>query len=163
VTLPEPDTATAPITVNTPLPPVTPLPLASQPGSGSLAPPPPAALASPSNQPSIPPPPANAYGAPAPNAAVQEALPMPIKSAAGPAISATWAAYSLFILSFTSLLLIVAMGIAAAVISHQAGVLGWIIALTIVINLVYAYVIFRMARPTGQPFRVPFQSPRRGP
>ncbi len=54
------------------------------------------------------------------------------------------------------------MAIAAAVISKQIGVLVWIIVLTFVLNLVYAYVVFRIARPDGQPLRMPFQPPQRG-
>ena len=157
---PDSDASTAPITANTPLPPLTPLPLASQSGGGSAAPQPPEGLwTPPADQPALPPLPTNAY--PPPGTGV-EAAPQPPRGASGAAISPTWAAYSLFILTFTSLILIVAMGIAAAVISKKADVLGWIIALAFVINLVYAFVVFRIANP-GQPIRLPFMSPRRGP
>jgi hypothetical protein len=62
---------------------------------------------------------------------------------------------------FTSLILIVIMAVAAAEISKKADILIWIIALTFVLNIVYAAVIFSMARP-GQPFRLPFVNSRRG-
>ena len=149
-TLTNVDPSMAPITANTPLPPVMPLPLASQSGSESAAPPPPAAGWSDASEQPVPP-------LPPPGSA----LPQPNRPA-GAGVSSTWAAYTTFALMFTSLILVVVMAIAAAEISKKADVLIWIIVLTFVINIVYAVVIFNMARP-GQPMRLPFMTPRRGP
>lgn len=152
----ESDPTLAPITANTPLPPVTPLPLASQAGGGNAAPPPPMGLgAAPSDQPTLAP---NGYPPP------QEPAPQYPPSGRGAGVSSTWAAYTFFALVFTSLILIVVMAIAAASISKKADVLIWIIVLTFIINMVYAAVVFSIARPgAAQPFRLPFLNPRRGP
>lgn len=144
------DPSMAPITASTPLPPLTPLPLASQPGGGSAAPQPsPEDTTLPAGQVSP---------APTPGAEVPQP---PAKSEAG-GVSSAWAAQTLFILFFTSLILIAAMAIAAAVISKSVGILIWIIVLTLIINFVYALVIFTLAQPTPGRARLPFQSPRRG-
>lgn len=153
-TLTSVDPSMAPITANTPLPPVTPLPLASQPGSESAAPPPPVAgWSDPSEQPVPPPPPQNTPGP----SGLYPSTP------AGAGVSSNWAAYTTFALMFTSLILIVIMAVAAAEISKSATILVWIIVLTFVINIVYAGVVFALARSgPGQPFRLPFMSSRRG-
>jgi hypothetical protein len=154
-TLPGVGPSMAPITANTPLPPLTPLPLASQSGGGSAAPqPPPEPFPAPIDQPALPPLP--------PNNPVQQAQPGSGR-AAGSGVSSTWAAYTLFAVSFTSLILIVAMAIAAAVISKSANVLIWMIVLIFLFNIGYAVVVFNIARPDPtQPIRLPFITPRRG-
>lgn len=143
------DPSMAPITASTPLPPLTPLPLASQSGGGSAAPQPT------SEDTTLP---TGQVSSPTPGA---EASQPPAKSEAG-GVSSAWAAQTLFILFFTSLVLIAAMAIAAAVISKSVGILIWIIVLTLIINFVYALVIFTLAQPTPGRARLPFQSPRRG-
>jgi hypothetical protein len=155
-TLTNVDPPMAPITANTPLPPVNPLPLASQPASESAAPIPAAASQpDPSEQPAtLPPPPPFTSG---------PAQPF-FRRASGAGVSSTWAVYSTFALMFTSLILIVIMAVAAAEISKKPDVLFWIIALTFVVNIVYAFVVFALAQSgSGQPFRLPFTNSRRGP
>lgn len=158
---PEPDDAMAPITANTPLPPLTPLPLASQPDDDA-DPPPPAAggWTDPDEQTVLPPLPAYL---PAPPLAKAEAPQPATRSAGGSGVSATWAAYTMFVLLFTSLILIVVMAVAAAVISKNVTVLIVVIILTFVVNLVYAGIVFSIARPgAGEPLRLPFLNRRRG-
>lgn len=85
-------------------------------------------------------------------------------SQASAGVSSTWAAYTTFALMFTSLILIVIMAVSAASISRNVAVLIVVIILTFVLNVVYAWVIFALARTgPGQPFRLPFTNPRRGP
>ncbi len=92
-------------------------------------------------------------------------MPPPyLSSPASAGVSSAWAVYSTFALMFTSLILIVIMAVAAAEISKKPDVLIWIIVLTFVLNLVYAVIVFSLARSgPGQPFRLPFTTSRRGP
>ncbi len=148
-TLTSVDPAMAPITANTPLPPLTPLPLASESSSANTAP-----------APGGPPNPAYQPAAPPPQQMAAPPYPSPT---AGSGVSSTWAAYSLFALMFTSLILIVIMAVAAAVISKNPTILFWIIALTVVVNVIYTVVVFAMLRPdAGQSFRSMFTRDRRG-
>lgn len=149
----ETDPTIVPVTENTPLPPLTPLPLASQPAaSGAM--PPPAGWSAQADLPVLPPLP------PAADPARGAAPPRP-----GSGISAVWAAQTFFALIFTSIILLGVMAVVYASISKSGGILGWAFAIIVVLNLVYAAIVYNIARPgPGQPFRLPgFLNPRRGP
>src|SRR5690242_3531930 len=146
------DPTLAPITANTPLPPVTPLPLAAQSGSGSAAPqPPPGPGATPSDQP-LPP---NTYP---PQMPFAEATPM---RAADASMTTGWAARTTFILMLTSAILLAAMAIAYTAATKQTGLLIWVVIIIIAVNIVYPLIVFSIARPgAAQPIRLPFTNPR---
>jgi hypothetical protein len=150
------DPALAPITANTPLPPVTPLPLASQSGGGSAAPqPPPGPAAPPSDLPPLPP---DAYPPPP---AFAEAAPM---RAADSGVTSGWAARTTFILMLTSAVLLAAMAIAYTAATKKDGPLVFVVIMIVAVNIVYPLIVFRIARPgPAQPMRLPFMNPRRGP
>lgn len=156
----ETDPTMAPVTENTPLPPLTPLPLASQPAAGGAAPPPqPAGWPTQTDLPVLPPLPAAAFQPPAPNLAREAAQQRP-----GSGISTVWAAQSMFALMFTSVILLAAMAIAYAIVIKSGGLLIWAVVLIVALNLLYAGIVASIARPgSGQSFRVPFLNPRRGP
>jgi hypothetical protein len=149
----ETDPAIVPATQNTPLPPLTPLPLASQPAESGTPPPQPGGWPAQADLPMLPPLP------PAPDPA-RGAAP----SRLGSSVSATWAAQTLFALIFTSIILLGVMAVVYASISKTGVILGWAFAIIVVLNLVYAVVVYNIAQPgPGQPFRLPFLTPRRGP
>lgn len=145
LTAQETDPTLAPITANTPLPPVTPLPLASQSGGGNSAPqPPPEFGAAPGDQP------------PFAEAASQRAT--------DPSITAGWAARTTFVLMLVSAVLLAAMAIAYTAATKQTGLLIWVVIIIIAVNIAYPLIVFSIARPgSAQPMRLPFMSPRRGP
>jgi len=148
----ESDPSAAPITANTPLPPLTPLPLASDAGAGpATGQPPPPAWPHPADMPTLPPlPPANQP--PRPGAA----------SASG--ITTAWAAHTMFALTYTSVILLAAMAIAYTAIIKSGVLLVWGVLLIILLNVAYFVVVSNIARPgPAQPWRVPFMNPRRGP
>ncbi len=153
LTLPGSDPPIAPITANTPLPPLN---LASQAG-GAAPQPPPVSRAAPEEPPPISP---QSSGAPSPQMPFMEATPY----FRGSAITSTWAAYTTFALLFTSLILLAAMGIAYAAITKDGGLLSGIVVIIVVVDIIYPLIMFSIARPgSGQPIRLPFMSPRRGP
>jgi hypothetical protein len=96
---------------------------------------------------------------PAPDPARGAVPPRP-----GTGISAVWAAQTLFALIFTSIILLGVMAVVYASISKSGAILGWAFAIIVVLNIVYAVVVYNIAQPgSGQPFRLPFLNPRRGP
>lgn len=154
----ETDPTIVPATQNTPLPPLTPLPLASS-SASSGALPLPADWPAQGELPVLPPLPSAAPPPYAPNPAREATPPRP-----GSGISATWAAQTLFALIFTSIILLGVMAVVYASISKNGGILGWAFAIIVVLNIVYAAIVYNIARPgPGQPFRLPFLNPRRGP
>ncbi len=145
------DPTLAPITANTPLPPVTPLPLASQ--SGGSAAPPPGSGAAPGDQP-----PPNAYP---PQHAFAEATPL---RGADPSITSGWAARTTFVLMLVSAVLLAAIAMADAIATKKDGLLIWVVVIIVAVNVAYPLIVFGIARPgAAQPMRLPFMSPRRGP
>ncbi len=159
VTLPGADPTMAPITANTPLPPLN---LASGAGAGSAAPqPPPQSWTPPDEGPTLPPQPLSSFQPPAPG---PQAPQQSARGAAGSAIPSTWAAYTTFALVYTSLILLAAMAIAYAVITKSGALLAWVVVIIVIVNIAYPLIVFSIARPGSvQSMRLPFMSPRRGP
>ena len=156
----ETDPTIVPVTQNTPLPPLTPLPLASQSSVGGPLPPPlPADWSAQEELPALPPLPSAPLPPPYAADPAREAASRP-----GSGISAVWAAQTFFALIFTSIILLGVMAVVYASISKSGGILGWAFAIIVVLNIVYAAIVYNIARPgPGQPFRLPFLNPRRGP
>lgn len=152
----------APITANTPLPPLTPLPLASQPGVGSAASqPPPGASYQSTDQPTLPPLPPSPHQAPQPYA---EAAHQPPRGAADSGIPSTWAAYTTFALVYTSLILLTAMAIAYDVVKKDGTLLVVVVIIIVIVNIIYPLFVFGNARSGSmRSMRLPFTPPRRGP
>lgn len=157
-TLPGTDPSMAPITANTPLPPLMPLPLASQPGGGNVGPQPAAGSWTPPNdQPGTPPLPPDA---PPPQRSFAEATPM---RAPDFGVTSGWAARTTFVMMLTSAVLLAAMAIAYTVATKKDGLLIWVVVIIVIVNIVYPLLVFSIARPgPARPFRLPFQPPRRG-
>lgn len=108
---------------NTPLPPFTPSDPAAPPAAGTLMPPP-----------------------PAPTGAA------PGQQAGQSAISLTWAVQTTFLFMFTSVILLVILAATTANVKGAA-VVGWTIAIVVVFNLLYAALVFSLARRApGQPW-----------
>ncbi|HEY7355107.1 MAG TPA: hypothetical protein VH590_01540, partial [Ktedonobacterales bacterium] len=129
LTAQETDPTLAPITANTPLPPVTPLPLASQSGGGSATPQPPSGLG---DAPNDQPPPFAA------------ATPL---RATDPSITSGWAARTTFVLMLVSAVLLAAMAIAYTAATKQTGLLIWVVIIIIAVNIAYPLIVFSIARP----------------
>lgn len=162
-TLPGSDPSMAPITANTPLPPLTPLPLASQPGAGGAASqPPPGASPQPTDQPTLPPLPPSTYQSQPPYA--EAAQQPPPGGEAGSGINSTWASYTTFALVYTSLILLTAIAIASDAITKSGGLLVIVFIIIVIVNIVYPLIVFGNARPGSmRSMRLPFTPPRRGP
>ena len=151
----------APITANTPLPPLTPLPLASQPDAGNAASqPPPGASPLRTDQPTLPPLPPSTYYAqpPSAEAAPQQQSP---GGAPSPAINSTWATYTTFALVYTSLILLTAIAIAYDAITKSGGLLVTVFIIIIIVNIIYPLIVFRPGWIRSM--RSLFTPSRRGP
>jgi hypothetical protein len=150
------DPTAAPITANTPLPPVN---LASQAGGGGAAPQPPPGLWPPStDQSALPPLPPSSYPSQAANAEA------PGKGASDSGVTSGWAARTTFVLMLTSAILLAAMAIAYTTATKKDGLLIWVVVIIVVVNIVYPLIVFSIARPgSAGPMRLPFMPPRRGP
>jgi hypothetical protein len=153
----ESDPAMAPVTANTPLPPLNPLPLASQAGAGGSAQPPSTSRSTSTELPGLPPlPPANYPASDAPQQRAGTGYDL--------GITPGWAARTTFALIYTSIFLLTALAIAYAAIGKNGGLLIWVVIIIILLDIVYPLVVFTIARPgPAQPFRLPFLAPRRGP
>ena len=139
--------AIAPITTNTPLPPLN-LPLASEGGSGSP-------------QPGLMPP------------DVQTPPPyQPLQSQAGKAgwfggaggqgIPPVWAVGTIFVMMFTSLILLVVLAVNAATVDRHTTAIWWAMAILIVANVLFTLIVVNLSRGQGA-LSLPFLRPRRGP
>lgn len=160
VTAPQTDPSMAPITANTPLPPLTPLPLPSQSGGGSAAPHHPEEMSMPpDNQSALPPPPPPTAYAPEPTFA-DVAAPRVADSG----VTTGWAARTTFALMLTSAVLLAAMAIAYTAATKQIGPMIWIVVIIVLVNIIYPALVFSMARPgpAGR-MRLPFLNSRRAP
>lgn len=150
----------APITANTPLPPLTPLPLASQPDAGNAASqPPPGASPLRTDQPTLPPLPPSTYYAPPPHAEAPQQQPP--GGAPSPAINSTWATYTTFALVYTSLILLTAIAIAYDAITKSGGLLVTVFIIIIIVNIIYPLIVFRPGWIRSM--RSLFTPSRRGP
>ncbi len=143
----------APITANTPLPPLNPLPLAAR--EGSAANPEPALSVAPGaaqDEPTV----AFAPGNPAGG--------LPAGSRAGErGVNAPWAIGTIFLLLFTSLILLVVLAVSAANVSRSTAVLIWTMIIIILANILYALLVFSLGpRSIWGRLRQPFQRSRPG-
>lgn len=141
--------AMAPITTNTPLPPLNPLPLSSQgaddPGSPAY---PPAGLMPPEVQ--TPPPyqPLGKSGG--------------FGSASGQSIPPTWAIGMIFAVVFTSLILLVVLAVNAAALSRSTAAIWWAMIILIVANVLFTLIVVNLSRGQGA-LSLPFLRPQRKP
>jgi hypothetical protein len=146
--------AVAPITPSTPLPPLNPLPLSSEGGTSDPSGPayPSPGLIPPNVQ---TPPLYQPYGS-------QAGKPGGFGGAGGQGIPPTWAIGTIFVMVFTSLILLVVLAVSAANVSKSAAFPIWTMIIIIVANILYALIVVNLSRGLG-PLTVPFMRPRRGP
>ena len=141
--------AMAPITTSTPLPPLNPLPLASQgaddPGSPAY---PPAGLMPPEVQ---TPPPYQPLGKPG-----------GFGSASGQGIPPVWAVGTIFVMMFTSMILLVVLAVNAATVDRHTTAIWWAMIILIVANVLFTLIVVNLSRGQGA-LSLPFMRPRRGP
>ena len=145
--------AVAPITSNTPLPPLNPLPLsegaATDPGSPAYPSP---GLMPPDVQ---TPPPYQPFAGPG-------GKPGGSGSAGERAITPVWALGSIFVIMFVSLILLVVLAVAAANVSKSPAMPIWTMIIIIIANIIYTLIAVNLSRGQGA-LSVPFMRPRRGP
>lgn len=149
-----PEPAAAPITPNTPLPPVNPLPLSSEgtatdPGGPAYPPP---GLMPPDVQTPQPYPPFAGPGG----------KPGGFGSAGERAITPVWALGSIFVIMFVSLILLVVLAVAAANVSKSPAMPIWTMIIIIIANIIYTLIAVNLSRGQG-PLSVPFMQSRRRP
>ncbi len=146
--------AAAPITSNTPLPPLNPLPLSSEgaaPDPGGPAYPPPGLM-----------PPNVQTPQPYPPFAGQAGKPGGSGSAGGQGIPPTWAIGMIFVVVFTSLILMVVLAVSAANVDKHTNAIWWAMVILIVANVLFTLIVVNLSRGLG-PLNVPFLQPRRKP
>lgn len=145
--------AMAPITTNTPLPPLNPLPLSSQgaddPGSPGY---PPAGLMPPEVQ--TPPP----YQPLEPKAGKVGLF----GNTSGQGIAPVWAVGTIFVMVYTSLILLVVLAVNVAIVSRSPAFPIWTMVIIIIANVLYALIVVNLSRGQGA-LSLPFMRPRRGP
>ena len=146
--------AMAPITANTPLPPLNPLPLSSQGTAGDPAGPayPPPGLMPPEVQ---TPPPYQPF-------ASQAGKLGAFSSAGGQGIPPTWAIGTIFVMMFTSLILLVVLAVNAANVDKHTTAIWWAMVILIVANVLFTLIVVNLSRGLGA-LSLPFLRPRRGP
>ena len=146
--------AIAPITANTPLPPLNPLPLAAEGGPGSPAGPgyPTPGLMPPDVQ---TPPPYQPFGSQAGKAGG-------FGGASAQGIPPVWAVGTIFVMLFTSLILLVVLAVNAANVDRQTTAIWWAMVILIVANVLFTLIVVNLSRGQGA-LSLPFLRPRRGP
>ncbi len=146
--------AAAPITSNTPLPPLNPLPLSSEgaaPDPGGPAYPPPGLMPPTVQTPPPYPPYAGPGGKPGGSGGASER-----------AITPVWALGSIFVIMFVSLVLLVVLAVTAANVSKSPAVPIWTMIIIIIANIIYTLIAVNLSRGQGA-LSVPFMRSRRGP
>ena len=145
--------AMAPITTSTPLPPLNPLPLASQgaddPGSPAY---PPGGLMPPEVQ---TPPPYQPLGSQAGKAGW-------FGSASGQGIPVVWAFGAIFVVMFTSMILLVVLAVNAANVDRHTNAIWWAMVILIVANVLFTLIVVNLSRGQGA-LSLPFMRPQRKP
>jgi hypothetical protein len=88
----------------------------------------------------------------------------PAPAAGRPGINLAWAAQTLFALIFTSMILLVLLVATTANAIHSTPLVVWTVVIVVVLNIVYAAVVFSLARRSPMqtakwPFFGPFRQP----
>lgn len=146
--------AMPPITANTPLPPLNPLPLSSQGAAGDPAGPayPPPGLMPPDVQ---TPPPYQSFGGQAGKLGA-------FSSAVGRGVTPLWVIGTIFVMVYTSLILLVVLAVNVANVSRSPAFPIWTMVIIIIANVLYALIVVNLSRGQGA-LSLPFLRPRRGP